>query len=150
MTSHDAKVVRNQNHRHVEFFAKRCEKAENLGLNSDVQCRCRFIGKKNFWTAGERNCDHHALSHATRQLRWELLQCFLGLRDLNQCQQLNGVLLRCFLGHSESNSWPFGDLCSYATYRVECGHGILKNDRHFCAPFRPEFFTSQFSENIIF
>jgi hypothetical protein len=65
---HNAKVVGDQNDRRPESLTQVTEQFKDLRLDRHVECGGRLIGNQQFWLAGERHRDHHALCHAARDL----------------------------------------------------------------------------------
>ena len=61
---HDAKVVRDQEHRHAELALKVADELQNLRLDRDVERRGRLIGDQERRPADEGRGDHGALAQA--------------------------------------------------------------------------------------
>ena len=59
-------IMRNEQHRHPGFTLQVSKKVEDLRLNRDVQCRCRFVSDQQVWIIGQRHGDHHPLTLPTR------------------------------------------------------------------------------------
>ena len=53
----------NEQHGHVAVTLQTAQQIEDLGLDRDVEGRCRFVGYQQRWVALERHCYHYPLSH---------------------------------------------------------------------------------------
>jgi hypothetical protein len=61
---HDAEVVGDQQHRHVQFLLELLDQLEDLGLDGDIKGRRRLVGDQQLWSASQRHRDHDTLAHA--------------------------------------------------------------------------------------
>ena len=66
--AHDAEIVGDQHHGHVELGFELEQKLQDLRLDGHVERRGRLVGDKQVGVVGERHGDHHALPLAAREL----------------------------------------------------------------------------------
>ena len=59
--AHDAEIVGDQQHRHVELGFELEQQLEDLRLDGDVERRGRLVGDEQVGLVGERHGDHHPL-----------------------------------------------------------------------------------------
>ena len=64
----DAGIVRDEDHAHAGLGADLGEEAEDLVLDRDVQGRRRLVRQQHARIGGDRQRDHHALAHPSREL----------------------------------------------------------------------------------
>jgi hypothetical protein len=79
--AHDAEIVRDQQHRHVELVLELEQQVEDLRLDGHVECRGRLVGDEQVRLVGERHGDHDALALPAGELVRECFQPFLGIAD---------------------------------------------------------------------
>jgi hypothetical protein len=78
---HDADVMCDQDDCRPQITLQVRDQVEYLSLHRNVQGSCGFVGDKHRRIAGQRHGDHHALSHAARQLVGVLPQPALSIRN---------------------------------------------------------------------
>jgi len=66
--AHDAEIVSDEQHRHVEFRFELEQQVEDLRLDGHVERGGRLIGDQQVRLVGERHGDHHPLPLAAREL----------------------------------------------------------------------------------
>ena len=57
------KVMGNHHDSGAGFFLELIDQVEDLGLDGNVQCRCRFIADQKLRVTGEGHGDHNTLAH---------------------------------------------------------------------------------------
>jgi hypothetical protein len=124
---HDSHCVSDQENGHAKSGFHFPEKIENLSLDSHIECRRRFVCDEQFWVAGQRHCDHHALSHSTRELVWVVAGTRLRFGDMNEPEHFNGFV-ECLpnanpLMQPDSLGYLFAD----SVDRVKGGHWFLEH-----------------------
>jgi len=65
----DAKIVRDQQHRHVQSLLQVAQQLQDLRLGRHIEGGGRLVGDQQLGPAAERDGDHHALPHAAGQFR---------------------------------------------------------------------------------
>jgi len=88
----DAEIVGNQQHAHAALALELCQQVEDLCLHGDVECRRRLVGDQQVGLAGQRDGDHHALLHATRELEGVFVESPLRVGDADLAQQFQHAL----------------------------------------------------------
>ena len=66
--AHDAEIVGDEQHGHVELGLELQQELEDLRLDGDVERRGRLVGDEQVGLVGERHGDHHPLPLAAREL----------------------------------------------------------------------------------
>ena len=102
-----------------------------MRLNGHVQRGCRFIGNQQFWTTGNGHRDHYTLTHPTGQLVRINVQtrCRIGYTHLRQ--QVNSALATGLLVTALVHLNGFHNLETHGVTRVQTGHRVLEDHRHF-------------------
>ena len=136
-----AHVVRNEEHRHADFLLELGNERKNLGLNRDVERRGRFVGNEELGLAGKRNGNHHALTHAARELMGKAHGNAFGVRNADELKKTNGFLQRLGFAHPAVERQAFRNLSAHGEDRVEGRHRFLEDHRDFGASQRLEFRT---------
>ncbi len=85
-TRDDAKVMGDQDHRHIHLLGQIDQQAKDLGLNRHVQRRCRFIRDDQFRFAHQGHGDDDALAQPAGQLMRVLAKTAGCGRDANLFQ----------------------------------------------------------------
>src|SRR5581483_2374754 len=125
---HDAEVVADQQHGHLESLLKLRQQLEDLGLDRDVEGCGRLVRDQQLRLAGQRHRDQHALTHSPRELVRVLVDALSRVRDPNEVEQLEGARSRLALAHPHVVPKDLADLCSDREQRVERRHRILEDD----------------------
>jgi hypothetical protein len=82
-------VVADENDAHAELGAQVLQEFQDLILNRDVERRARLVGEQDGRTAGERDCDQHALPHPAREFVRVLPQPSLRQRNPDEAHQFD-------------------------------------------------------------
>ncbi len=82
-----AEIVGDEQHRHAVRLLQLGELQQHLRLDGDVERRGRLVRQQDFWTAGERHGDHHALAHAAGELVRIVVHPAFGRGNLDLLQQ---------------------------------------------------------------
>ncbi len=122
-----AKVVRDQNQSHPEFFLQIQYQRQYLGLYRDIKRGGRLVGDQQRRPARQRHRDHRALAHASRQLMRVLGCSPLGLWDSDKAQHFDGLVPCLLVGHRPMQANRLGDLVSDPHHRIERGHRLLED-----------------------
>src|SRR5690606_9166589 len=64
-TGNHSQIVADQHHAHLTLFLQRGQQIQNLLLYSYIQSCCGFVCNQQLRIAGQRNGNHHTLTHAT-------------------------------------------------------------------------------------
>ncbi len=125
----DAHVVGDDDHRHVELIAELVEEVEDAGLHGHVERGRRLVGDQQLRVAGERDRDHHALTHASRVAVRIVVEAGCRVRDVHLVEQLDRALPRLGALHLQVALEHLGDLRPDPERRVQRGHRILEDHR---------------------
>ncbi len=132
----DAHVVGDENDGRPEFPLQVSQELKYLALYRHVERRRWFVRDENGGAQGNGHGDHHALTHAARELVGILLQPLLRLGKPDSLHRFEraGPCLRerkRFMGAD-----CFDQLAPDAHNRVECGHRFLEDHGDACATHR--------------
>src|SRR5580693_190982 len=122
-----------QNDRGTDTALEVQHQLQDLRLDRDIERRGRLVGDQEFWVAGERDRDHHALAHAPGELMRVFADTPLRLGDADQCQHLDGPRLRGLFVQSLMDPQRLADLATDGQYRIEARHRLLEDHRNVVA-----------------
>ncbi len=122
-----AHVVRDDDHADLLFAAQLSEQVQDLRLDGYVQRGGGLVGNDDFGFAAQRQRNHHALSHAARELMGILLHAQLGLVDADLRQKLHGALFCRVVRQIQMHQHGFHQLAFDGLQRVERGQRILED-----------------------
>ena len=91
---HHAEIVRDDDERHVEPARQPVHELHDLRLDGHVERGRRLVRDNELGITGDRNRDHDALAHATRELVRILLEAAGRIGDADQAEELDGALVR--------------------------------------------------------
>ena len=94
IAGNNAEIVGDDNHRNAQFTRQVLHQLQNLRLNCNVECRCRFIGNDEFRLAAQRHRDHDTLAHTAAEMVRILFQTPFSVRHTNQSEKLNCARVR--------------------------------------------------------
>ena len=127
-------VVGDEHNSGGEFIFQRPHEVEDLRLDRDVECCCRFV--RNHKVGSERQChgDDDALFLSARELVRVVVEALIGLRDADFLHGFDSarpkVLFAC-LGVVRAQA--FRDLPADGEHGVERGGRLLEHHRGFAA-----------------
>ncbi len=130
---HQRQIVRNQDQRHILLLLQLQQQLDNLCLNGHVQRRGWLVGDQQLWPTGDRHGDHHALTHAARQLMRIDIQSRRRVGNADLRQQIDSALTASAAVAALMHLNRFHDLVADSVAGVQAGHRILENHRHFRA-----------------
>ena len=123
--------MRDEHQRHVLFLLQFQQQLDDLRLDGHVQRRRRLIGNQQLRSTGNCHRDHHALAHPTGKLVRIYVQTRGRIGDPHLVQQVNRPLATGFLVPALMHLDRFHNLETDGVARVQAGHRILENHRHF-------------------
>jgi hypothetical protein len=129
----DAEVVRDEQQRQVEARLQFAHQVEHLCLDRDVERRRRLVGDDERRPAGERDGDHHALTHAAGELVRVIARAAGGVGDADRFEEFDGPRVGIRAAGAVDDQ-RFGDLVADAHDRIERGHRLLEDERDPRAP----------------
>ena len=100
---------------------------QNLRLNRHIQRSGGFVGNQHARLADHGHGNHHALTHAARELVRVLVQALAGGRHFNLLQRAQRLRTGCSGVQAQVQAHRLGDLLAHRQHRVQAGHGFLKN-----------------------
>ena len=124
-----AKVMRDQHDGGAESLTQIAEQFKDLRLNRHVECSGWLIGNEQFWFAGERHSNHHALRHPARDLMRVGVGASTWVWNPNQLEQLNAAHARRLLIKPLVNAEHFTNLIGELLYGVERRVRLLEDHR---------------------
>ena len=127
--AHDAEIVGDEQHRHVEFGLELEQQVEDLRLDGDVERGGRLIGDEQVGLVGERHGDHHPLPLAARELVRIGVEPALGVVDADLVEQIEHARPRCAVRQTAMDLEHLADLLLDGVKRVERGHRLLEDHR---------------------
>ncbi len=141
----DAEIVRNQDERETEPVPEIEQQIENLSLHRDVECGRGLVRDDELGFACQGDGDHHALTHAARQLVRKLVDPALRIRDLHGLEQFQHPGADLGTRHLVVLDQHLGNLFPDGKHGIERGHRLLEDhgdalaaDRLPAAPIEPE------------
>ena len=133
----DAEIVGDDHQGDPEALAEVFHQLQDLGLDGDVERGGRLVGDDQRGIAGQRDGDHHPLTHAARQFVRVLVEAAGGIGDADQIEQRLCAGAGGRLRQSEMDDERFGDLRRDGEHRVERGHRLLEDHRDVLAAQPP-------------
>ena len=91
--AHDAEVVGNQQHRHVQLALKILEELQDLGLDGYVEGGGGLVRNQQLRLVGQRHRDHHPLALPAGKLVGIGVETMRGVLQTNQFEQFEGALV---------------------------------------------------------
>ena len=125
--AHDAEIVGDEQHRHVEFRFELEQQVEDLRLDGHVERGGRLIGDQQVRLVGERHGDHHPLPLAARELMRIGVEAAFRVLDADLVEEIEHARLRCAVRQTAMDLEHLADLLLDGVKRVERGHRLLKN-----------------------
>jgi hypothetical protein len=102
-----------------------------------------LVGDQQLRAAGQRDGDHHALAHATRELVRVVVHALVGRRDVHQLEHLDGAFERRLPGQPLVQAHALGDLLAHGEHRVQARHRFLEDDGDLFGPDLPHLLGPQ-------
>ena len=130
---HQRQVMSDEHQRHVLFLLQFQQQLDDLRLDGHIQRRRRFIGNQQLRSTGNRHRDHHALAHPTGKLMRIHVQTRGRIGDPHLVQQVNRPLTTGLLVTTLMHLDRFHNLETDGVARIQAGHRVLENHRHFGA-----------------
>ena len=93
---HDTEIVSDHDDRRAEIAIEPVHQIENLSLNGHIERGCRLVGDQHSRIAGQRDGDHHALSHSAGELMRIGVEPFFGGGNADSLQQIDRALFGLF------------------------------------------------------
>ena len=131
---HDSHVVGDQQSRHAQAILQIVEQGQDLGLDRDVQGRRRLVGEQHLRLAGQRDGDHHPLTHPAGQLVRVVAQPVPGMGQADQLEHLQRAGVGLGSGPSAVQPHGLGHLLADRLCRVQRRLRVLEDHRHLVAP----------------
>ena len=131
---HDAEIVGDEQHRHVELGLELEQEVEDLRLDRDVERGRRLVGDEEIGFVGERHGDHDALPLPARELMRIGLEPSLGVVDADFLEQIEHARARLLVRHPAVNLQHLAHLLFDRVQRIERGHRLLEDHRDLVAP----------------
>ena len=100
---------------------------EDLRLDSDIECRRRFVGNQDVRLACQGHGNHYALAHAARQLVGIVVGPRLGIGNADRFEHLDGSFVGTGLFHALVQQECFADLPADCEHGIERAHRFLKD-----------------------
>ena len=126
--AHDAEIVRDEQHRHMQLALQVLQKVEDLRLDRHVERGRRLVGDEQIGLVRERHGDHHALALAARKLVRVGGKPVLRVADADFLQKLQRPLPRRAVRHAAMDFQDLAHLHLDRMQRIERGHRLLEND----------------------
>ena len=125
--AHDAEIVGDEQHRHVELGLELEQELEDLRLDGDVERGGRLVGDEEVGLVGERHGDHHPLPLPARELMRIGVEPPLGVVDADLVEQLEHARPRRPVGKTAMDLQHLAHLALDGVQRVERGHRLLED-----------------------
>ena len=125
--AHDAEIVGDEQHRHVEFRFELEQQVEDLRLDGHVERGGGLIGDQQVRLVGERHGDHHPLPLAARKLMRIRVEAAFRVLDTDLVDEIEHARLRCAVRQTAMDLEHLADLLLDGVKRVERSHRLLKN-----------------------
>ena len=125
--AHDAEVVGDEQHRHVEPALQLGEQLQDLRLHRHVERRRRLVGDEEVGLVGERHGDHHALALAAGELVRIGAEPAFRVADADEVEKLERAGARLAVGQAAMQLQDLADLPLDGVERVERGHRLLEH-----------------------
>ena len=123
----NAKIVGDEKDSHAEFGNKVLHQVDDLGLNSDVERRCRLVGDQELGFGRKRHGDHGTLAHAAGKLEGILSKTRRRVGNADPLKHLNGEVAGLLLVHVAVQQELFHHLIADCDGRRKARHGLLEN-----------------------
>ena len=81
--------MRDQDGRHASRFGELDDEIHHRLLRRDVEAGGGLVGNQQARTAGQRQRDHHPLTHAPREFEWIGMIALAGAGDLDLLERCN-------------------------------------------------------------
>ena len=139
-------IVGDQQHGGVGGRGAFFQEAQDLRLHRNVQRRGGLVGDDQLRAAGERHRDHHPLAHAAGEFVRISVEGALRVRNLHVSEQIDAEFARFFLGNLLMAQDHVEHLFAHAQDRVQGGHRLLENHRHFAAAHPLQFHVAHLED----
>ncbi len=126
----DTEIVRDQQHRHVQFRLEPFQDRQDLGLDRHIEGRCRFIGNQQCGMADQRHGDHGPLSQAAGQFERIHVIGALRVRKTDIVQHCLGHRARAARLDRAVQKQRLLDLIADRVDRGQGCHRLLKDHRY--------------------
>ena len=127
--AHDAEIVGDEQHGHVELGLELRQELEDLRLDGHVERRGRLIGDEQVRLVGKRHGDHHPLPLPARELVRIAGKAPLGVVDADFVEEVEHALPRRPVGQPAMDLQHLAHLLLDGVQRVERGHRLLEDHR---------------------
>ena len=131
--AHDAEIMGDEQHRHVELGLELRQQLEDLRLDGDVERGGGLVGDEQVGLVGKRHGDHHALTLAAGELMRIAVEPALGIVDADLIEQIEHALARGAIGKPTVDLQHLADLPLDRVQRIERGHRLLEDHRDLVA-----------------
>ena len=129
--------------RSLQFIAQFPDQVSDLRFQRHIQGRGWLIGDEERWVGLQRQGDHNPLAHAARELVRVILNTLRRVRDTDPVEHLYGALAGVasadglvIRGMSQDG---IHHLLFDAEYRIQAGHGVLKDHGNIATPHLAHF-----------
>ena len=119
---------------------------QNLGLNRDIEGRCRLIEYQKVRIVCKRHRDHDSLSLAAAEVVRVLLEAPLGDWDTHHIQQLNRTRFRPRSGYLAMHADDLRDLIADGVHGIRGGHRFLEHHGDFVSTDLAHLLLGQMSQ----
>ena len=127
--SDHAHVVGDENHTHVHFCLQGADQLQDLRLNGHVQRGGWLVGNQQRRLARQCRGNHHALTHAARELVRKTVKHVARFGNAHQFQHAQGLGAGGGGAFALMHLNRFGNLVTRREHRIQRGHWLLKNHR---------------------
>jgi hypothetical protein len=124
-----AEVVRDQQHRHVEFLLQILDELQDLRLDGDVERGGGLIGDQQRRAADQRHGDHGALAQAAGKLERIGVLGLDRVGEADPPQHVDHRVAPLGLAHLAVQRERLADLVADGVQRRERRHRLLEDDR---------------------
>src|SRR6476659_1109602 len=135
--AYDAKVMRDEQHRHAELGLDVLQQFQDLPLDGHVKRGRGLVGSDKLRFVGERPGDHHALTLATGELVRITAKPAGRIGDSHLPEQFDNFGACVDRIKSLMQRQNFANLFFYRVQGIERGHRLLKDDRDVIAAHFP-------------
>jgi hypothetical protein len=129
-----AEIMGDEQNSHGEFALKAADQVENLCLHRDIKGCGWFVSNQQLRPAGQRHCDHDALTHASREFVGEGARSGCRIGNADQAQHVHCAGPCCSTGDFFVCADCFSDLVTHPHYRIERSHRLLEDHRQGATP----------------
>ena len=133
-------IMGDKQDRHVEFLLDILDQIKYLGLDGHIQGCCGLIGNEQAGTASQGHGDHYPLPLAAGQLVRVRVDPVFRVFDSCTFEQDNSTFSGLFSGHVPVQHQGFNQLVADCIYRIQRGHGFLKDHGNIIAADSPDLF----------